>query len=103
MGGANNVVSLFIFTLSHKKIAMNPLFEKAVERSKSLPSKPSNDVLLKLYSLFKQGTLGDNFGERPTGFDFKAIAKYDAWENQKGKSKEAAQDEYVSLVESLEG
>ena len=29
-------------------------FEKAVKDSKTLKSKPSNDILLKLYSLYKQ-------------------------------------------------
>ena len=35
------------------------------------------------------------------GFDFKAIAKYDAWSELKGKPKEQAMEEYVSFVEKL--
>lgn len=76
-------------------------FEAAVEKSQSIPEKPSNDVLLKLYSLYKQSTEGDVQGDKPGGFDFKAIAKYNAWESLKGKSKEDAMGEYVTLVESL--
>ncbi len=76
-------------------------FEEAVARSKTLKERPSNDLLLKLYALYKQVTEGDVTGERPGGFDFKGAAKYDAWENQKGKSKEDAGSEYINLVNSL--
>ncbi|MGZ8549644.1 MAG: acyl-CoA-binding protein, partial [Chitinophagaceae bacterium] len=34
-------------------------FEKAATDSKQLPSKPDNETLLKLYSLYKQGIEGD--------------------------------------------
>lgn len=54
-----------------------------------------------LYALYKQATEGDVSGERPGGFDFKAIAKYDSWAEIKGKSKEDAMKEYVSLVNRL--
>ena len=76
-------------------------FEEAVTRSKTLKERPSNDVLLKLYALYKQVTEGDVAGERPGGFDFKGAAKYDAWEKQKGKSDEDAGSEYINLVNSL--
>ena len=77
-------------------------FDSAVARSRELPSRPSNEDLLRLYALFKQATEGDVSGERPGGFDFKAIAKYDAWEEVSGKSKEDAMREYVELVARLE-
>ncbi len=79
----------------------NKMFTDAVAKSKTLQEKPSNDVLLKLYSLYKQATEGDVQGERPGGFDFKGAAKYDAWETLKGKTKEDAENEYVELVNSL--
>ena len=77
-------------------------FTSAVTRSRELTSRPSNEDLLQLYALYKQATEGDVTGERPGGFDFKAIAKYDAWADVKGKSKEQAMQEYVSLVQRLE-
>lgn len=77
-------------------------FEAAAQRAQHLPSKPSNSVLLQLYSLYKQATEGDVTGARPGGFDFKAIAKYDAWASLSGKSKDAARQEYVELVTKLE-
>jgi len=76
-------------------------FDIAVERSKQFTSRPGNEELLQLYALFKQSTEGDASGDRPAGFDFKAIAKYDAWQAQKGKPKERAINEYIALVDKL--
>lgn len=77
-------------------------FKAAAERSKTaITERPSNEDLLKLYALFKQGEEGDVTGERPGGFDFKAIAKYNAWEELKGKDQEEAMQEYIALVDSL--
>lgn len=76
-------------------------FESAVEKSKTLSERPGNNVLLQLYGLYKQATEGDVNTERPGGFDFKSIAKWDAWKQQEGKSQEAAREEYVQLVNDL--
>lgn len=77
-------------------------FEQAVARSKELTKRPSNEELLSLYALYKQATEGDVSGERPGGFDFKGIAKYDAWQELKGKSTTDAMTQYVQLVNKLE-
>ncbi len=76
-------------------------FEEAVAKVKTLTYKPSNEILLKLYSLYKQATEGDVSGERPGGFDFKGAAKYDAWAALKGMSPEQAMRAYIALVDSL--
>lgn len=77
-------------------------FETAVADSKTLSEKPSNEILLKLYSLYKQATEGNNTAEPPANpFDFVAKAKYQAWEELKGKSSDAAMEEYIRLVTSL--
>ena len=76
-------------------------FEQAVANSKNLPAKPDNETLLKLYSLYKQSIEGDVNTEPPSGFDFVGQAKYNAWSALKGKSKETAMNEYISLVKSL--
>ena len=78
-------------------------FDEAVVKSKTLTERPSNEVLLKLYGLFKQVTEGDVQGERPGGFDFKGAAKFNAWESYKGKTKDDAASEYIDLVNSLIG
>jgi acyl-CoA-binding protein len=76
-------------------------FLAAVERSKQLTKRPSNEELLDLYALYKQATDGDVSGERPGGFDFKAIAKFDAWAGKKGKSKDEAMKEYIDLMTKM--
>jgi diazepam-binding inhibitor (GABA receptor modulator, acyl-CoA-binding protein) len=77
-------------------------FEQAKADSKTLSEKPSNDILLQLYSLYKQGTEGDADGDAPANpFDFVAKAKYSAWESQMGKSKEEAMQQYIDLVAKL--
>ncbi len=80
------------------------LFETAVAESKTLPAKPDNETLLKLYSLYKQATEGDNNGDAPANpFDFVAKAKYNAWQSLKGTSKEDAMQQYINLVNVLKG
>ena len=79
-------------------------FAKAAEESKTLSSKPSNETLLQLYSLYKQAEQGDAGDDAPTNpFDIVGQAKYKAWIGQKGKTKEAAMQEYISLVNDLKG
>ena len=79
-------------------------FESAVSNSKTLAQKPDNDVLLKLYSLYKQATEGDLATEAPANpFDFVAKAKYAAWEALKGITKEDAMQQYIDLITSLKG
>ena len=78
------------------------LFESAVARTKEFTKRPPNQELLDLYGLYKQSTEGDVTGDRPDGFDFKAIAKFDAWESLKGKTKDEAMTEYVQLVDQLQ-
>ena len=80
---------------------MQQQFDEAVAKSKTMTKRPNNEELLQLYALFKQATEGDVSGERPGGFDFKAIAKYDAWAEIKGKSKDQAMKDYIALVDRL--
>ena len=79
-------------------------FEQAVTDSKTLFHKPDNATLLSLYSLYKQSTYGDVSGDGPSNpFDFVAKAKFNAWEEQKGKTKETAMQEYIDIVKKLKG
>ncbi|RPD39743.1 acyl-CoA-binding protein [Chitinophaga barathri] len=83
-------------------MALQQSFEEAVAASKTLDSKPDNDILLQLYSLYKQATEGDINIEPPANmFDFVGKAKYDAWNNLKGKTKEQAMEQYIALVNQL--
>jgi diazepam-binding inhibitor (GABA receptor modulating acyl-CoA-binding protein) len=76
-------------------------FEQAVADSKQLPEKPDNATLLQIYALYKQASAGDVDGKRPGFTDMVGRAKWDAWNEQKGKSSDDAMQEYVDLIESL--
>jgi len=76
-------------------------FEQAVAESKSLPEKPDNITLLKLYALYKQASSGDAEGKRPGFGDMVGRAKWDAWNGLQGKSGDEAMQEYIDLIESL--
>ena len=76
-------------------------FEQAVADSKQLPERPDNMTLLKIYALYKQASSGDLEGKRPGFSDMVSRAKWDAWNEQKGKPAEQAMREYIDLIESL--
>ncbi|MBX9868686.1 MAG: acyl-CoA-binding protein, partial [Burkholderiaceae bacterium] len=62
-------------------------FTQALADSKTLPERPDNMTLLKMYALYKQGSNGDVTGERPGMTDFVGRAKFDAWAELKGTAK----------------
>ena len=76
-------------------------FDTAVADSKTLPERPDNQTMLKMYGLYKQTTSGDASGTRPGFTDMVGRAKWDAWNEVKGTSSENAMKQYVSLVEDL--
>jgi acyl-CoA-binding protein len=76
-------------------------FTAATEAVKELPERPGNDDMLRLYALYKQGSVGDATGDRPGMMDFVGRAKYDAWADVAGMSQDDAMAAYVDLVESL--
>jgi diazepam-binding inhibitor (GABA receptor modulating acyl-CoA-binding protein) len=78
-------------------------FEQAAQDAQNLSSRPSNDVMLQLYSLYKQATEGDVQGKRPGFTNMVGRAKYDAWAKLRGKSNDTAMQEYVALVKKLQG
>lgn len=60
-----------------------------------------NAKLLELYGLYKQATAGDAAGSRPSAFDVKGRAKYDAWASRKGMARDAAKQKYIEVVGKL--
>jgi diazepam-binding inhibitor (GABA receptor modulating acyl-CoA-binding protein) len=78
-------------------------FKEAAERVKMLNGRPDDKTLLKLYSLYKQATVGDCKKSEPSYFLMKDKEwyKWDAWNRLKGKSKQDAEKEYIRLVERL--
>ncbi|WP_341581077.1 acyl-CoA-binding protein [Marinobacter metalliresistant] len=63
--------------------------------------KPSNEMKLEFYALYKQATAGDASGKRPGMMDFVGRAKFDAWEKLKGMSGDDAMQKYIDKLESL--
>ncbi|XP_030846400.1 putative acyl-CoA-binding protein [Strongylocentrotus purpuratus] len=80
---------------------MSDAFNTAAAEVKDLATSPSNEDLLKIYSLFKQVTVGDCNTDRPGMLDYKGKAKWDAWNGLKGKSTADAEKEYIELVGQL--
>lgn len=76
-------------------------FDQALADSKNLSERPDNMTLLKIYALYKQATSGDVEGQRPGFTDMVGRAKWDAWEGQKGLSKEQAMQQYIDLIAEL--
>jgi len=76
-------------------------FSKAAEDAQQLLKKPDNETLLKLYSLYKQATVGDVRGKRPGFTDMVGRAKYEAWVKKRRMSQAEAMQAYIDLVESL--
>ncbi|KAF4126682.1 hypothetical protein GMORB2_0418 [Geosmithia morbida] len=79
-------------------------FDKAVNDSKKLTSKPNNDELLELYALYKVAS-GDDISKAPAPgmFDIKGKAKKSAWQKvvDEGITADQAKERYVALVEKL--
>lgn len=84
-------------------MSLDAQFSDAQIRVKTLKSRPSNQELLQLYALYKQGSEGNCAGKRPGIFDIKGRAKFDAWALKNGVEAQTAQTEYVSLVNRLLG
>jgi acyl-CoA-binding protein len=76
-------------------------FEQAVADSKTLSARPDNPTLLKIYSLYKQATEGDNEEPKPGFTDIVARAKWDAWKKLEGSSADEAMQQYVELIAGL--
>ena len=76
-------------------------FEQAAANSKNLSERPDNATLLKLYALYKQGSVGDNADKKPGFGDMVGRAKWDAWNALKGTASDAAMQQYIDLVNEL--
>ncbi len=76
-------------------------FDKALADSRDLSERPDNATLLKIYALYKQGSIGDNAEKKPGFGDIVARAKWDAWNGLSGMSQEDAKQQYVDLITEL--
>uniref|UniRef100_A0A3Q2Q6U0 Acyl-CoA binding domain containing 5a n=1 Tax=Fundulus heteroclitus TaxID=8078 RepID=A0A3Q2Q6U0_FUNHE len=80
-------------------------FEAAVKVIKSLPPngpfQPSNDMMLKFYSYYKQATIGPCNIPRPGFWDVVGKAKWDAWNSLGEMSEEEAMSAYVDQMKLI--
>jgi diazepam-binding inhibitor (GABA receptor modulator, acyl-CoA-binding protein) len=78
-------------------------FDQAVAASKALARRPSNEIMLQLYGLYKQATEGNAPADGGYAmFDFVAKAKHDAWLRYKDLDTDTAMQQYTDLVTSLQ-
>lgn len=75
-------------------------FDDAVNYVKNAKGdfKPSNELKLEMYGLFKQATDGDVNGKKPGMMDLVGKAKYGAWEKLKGTDKDTAMQNYIDKI-----
>ena len=98
----SNIFICDLFTFQLYIMTLKETFDQAVADSKTLATRPGNDTLLSLYSLYKQATDGDAPEEGPSNpFDFVGVAKHGAWAKLKGTSADDAMTQYVALVNSM--
>lgn len=82
---------------------LKALFDQAQLDVKTLTKRPSNEDLLTLYALFKQGSSGDASGARPGMLDMVGRAKFDAWAKLKGTKTDDAMKQYIAKVKAMLG
>ncbi len=76
-------------------------FQEAADRVKTLPTRPSDDEMLRLYGLYKQATEGDITSERPGFWNLVKKAKWDSWKSFEGYDVKTAKKEYINTVLEL--
>ncbi|MES1922499.1 hypothetical protein MHBO_004017 [Bonamia ostreae] len=81
-------------------------FKKAEEHVRNLPKSgpfsPSREQKLKMYSFFKQATIGDNKEKKPWAIQIEKSLKWGAWKKLEGMDKEKAMEQYVLLLKQLD-
>ncbi|XP_072811141.1 acyl-CoA-binding domain-containing protein 7 isoform X1 [Vicugna pacos] len=83
-------------------------FDKAADDVRKLKTRPDDEELKVLYGLYKQSVVGDvdigimlSFKKCPGVLDLKGKAKWEAWNLQKGLSKDDAMSAYISKAKEL--
>ena len=78
-------------------------FDQAVSQVQNAEGdfKPSTEMKLEFYALYKQATTGDVSGKRPGMMDFVGRAKFDAWAKLEGTSTEQAMQQYIDKLATV--
>ncbi|XP_037550081.1 acyl-CoA-binding domain-containing protein 5A isoform X2 [Nematolebias whitei] len=92
-------------TVKEEKRLTQMRFDASVKVIRSLPPngpfQPSNDMMLKFYSYYKQATIGPCDIPRPGFWDAVGKAKWDAWNSLGEMSKEDAMAAYVDEMKLI--
>ena len=80
---------------------LNEIFERAANQIKNSDLQLDNDNLLSLYGYYKQAIDGDCNISCPSFWDLRGKAKYEAWKQHEGMSKEHAMKRYIKKVNNL--
>lgn len=83
----------------------NARFDEVVEKIRILPAegakKPSAELKLRLYGLYRQALDGDCVGAAPGLFDPVGRLKHEAWARNRGLSRDEAMRLYVESAEQF--
>ncbi len=82
---------------------LDEAFAQAQNDVTALADDPGNEAKLALYALYKQATVGDVSGKKPSRLDMVGRAKYDAWSKVKGLPVDEAKQRYIDYVAGLRG
>jgi len=63
--------------------------------------RPTDQELLELYALYKQGTVGDVNTPCPSFFKVTGRKKWSAWESKKDMDMKTAREKYVEFANTL--
>jgi|TARA_B100001287_G_scaffold55982_2_gene44445 acyl-CoA-binding protein len=77
-------------------------FYDATQRVEKAYTRMDNETVRKVYAYYKQATVGDVSGKRPSPLRFRDRVKFDSWSSVSGMSKEEARAAYIDLVNNLD-
>ena len=80
---------------------INETFQKAAENVKKLTIRPSDKVLLELYGLYKQSTIGNINTPQPWAIQVEQRSKWDAWKSYENMEKNLAMTRYIIIANRL--
>lgn len=76
-------------------------FLEACQKVEELYTRLNNSSIRKIYAYYKQATVGDITGKRPSVLRLRERIKFESWSSISGMSKEDAKIAYIELVNNL--
>ncbi|CAD5111462.1 DgyrCDS773 [Dimorphilus gyrociliatus] len=84
-----------------RRSSLDDHFKQSQDSLNKVTVDVDNDTKLKLYSLFKQATIGTCNAPKPGMMDFVGKAKWDAWNKLRNMTNDDAKKQYINVVEDL--